>query len=94
MDLHPEDARLTEPQREAAHVRQQIMHAVQAVDDLRLLSVWLGAATNREMSPIEKEFMDHLAVIPDELSDLKDLYIIHFRKLTMKQVDSPDRVST
>lgn len=69
------------------------MNAVQAVDELKIISIWLAEASHREMDEVPEPYMNHLMVLPGELRDLRDLFILHERKFLTLSQSSPERAS-
>lgn len=86
-DMTPEDLM-------AEQVAKMIMNAVQAADELKLISIWLGQATSQKMSELTQIYLDHLAVLPEELHDLEALFSRHYGKFTTQDaVTPPERMS-
>lgn len=59
---------------------KHVMCAVGDIDKLRIYAGWLTEYAKSEPGPLPPEYLDHLTVIPRELTELRDTYVTLLRR--------------
>jgi hypothetical protein len=72
---------------------KHVMMAVGDIDKLRIYAGWLAEYAKSEPAPLPDEFLDHLSVIPAELLELRDTYVILLRRYSQLAADAAEEAA-